>query len=302
MMTIDAYKKLKNLDEGVFRIELGRLKRLRAKELKGNIIEGIGKALNIAFNNSSNIFVIGRAAARGESWIIEDTEQETKQVLQYYGCVHVTGNSFDPVARCGQCILLLDSDNMLVDGDLVVSETIEQKKYLRRISYDDENAFLYSINPLKIIAPVQFNKSTLTLHKVVGVIYKPCNRCNAKSINGNEWHPCDNINPSYFDKIKIVTVEGNSMEPIARKGQKVLVEQGMVPKDCKIESGGLAVIETDDNSIGNEIKRVYPKKDTWILVSTNPLEPYTPDIIPIAKIKKVWPLKGVIFEIDENEL
>ena len=70
----------------------------------------------------------------------------------------------------------------------------------------------------------------------------------------------------------------------------------MSPRDCTIESGGLAVIETDDQSVGNEIKRVYPETNKWILVSANPLEAYTPDIIPIEKIKKIWPLKGVIFE------
>ena len=74
----------------------------------------------------------------------------------------------------------------------------------------------------------------------------------------------------------------------------------MPPAQCGIESGGLAVIETDVESVGNEIKRVYPKKDSWILTSANPLELYTPDIIPIAKIKRVWPLKGVLFEVAES--
>jgi len=301
-MNKDAYEKLKTLDEGAFRIELGRLKVLRAKELRGNVIETtLSNITTLTFNESLQLKNIGRAAARLKSWVIDEAEQETKQAIQNFACVHVTGHTFDPVARFGQCILLSDSDDMPDDGDLVVGESSEQKKYLRRISFDDENAFLYSINPLKITAPVQVDKKTLSLHKVVGVIYKPCNRCNAKSINGNEWHPCDNIDPSYFNKIRMVTVEGNSMEPIARKGQKVLVEEGITPKECKIESGGLAVVETDDESIGNEIKRIYPKKDNWILVSANPLEPYTPDIIPIEKIKKVWPLKGVIFEVAENQ-
>ncbi len=304
-MNKDAYEKLKTLDEGAFRTELGRLKDLRAKELRGNVIKGsVGKAnvaLNIKFNDVSNISIIGRAAARNESWVIDEAEQETNAFIQNFACVHVTGHTLDPVAKCGQCVLLSDSDDMLSDGDLVVGESSEQEKYLRRISFNDDSAFLYSINPLKITAPLQVDRNTFSLHRVVGVIYEPCRHCNAEILNGNEWHPCENIDPSYFENKKMITVEGDSIEPIARKGQKVLVEVGMAPKCYKIESGGLAVIETDEESVGNEIKRVYPKKDNWILVSANPLEPYTPDIIPIEKIKKVWPLKGVIFEVAENQ-
>lgn len=294
-----------DFDKKAFRIELRDLKKLRAKESRGNVIkDSIGKAnaaLNITFNDGSNISMIGRAAARPESWVVDAAEQETNEVIQNFACVHVTGYTLDPVARCGQCVLLSDSDDMPADGDLVVWESSDKKKYLRRISFDDENALLYSINPLKLTAPVQVERKMLSLHRVIGVLYDPCSNCNAEFLNCNEWHPCENIDPSYFENKKMIAVEGDSIEPIARKGQKVLVEEGMRPQDCTIESGGLAVIETDDESVGNEIKRVYPKENNWILLSANPLEPYTPDIIPIEKIKKVWPLKGVIFEVAENQ-
>jgi len=282
--------------KGNFESELTILKELRKIKMIGRIITTT--ASNIAtftFNESLHIKHIGRAAARSESWVVDEVEQETDKAIQNFACVHVTGSTFDPVARCGQCVLLSNSDDMPVDGDLVVGESSEQRRYLRRISFNDESAFLYSINPLKITAPVQVDRKTLSLHRVVGVLYEPCDRCNAKSLNGNEWHPCENIDSSYFRNMKMITVEGDSIEPIARNGQNVLVEEGMAPQCCKIKSGGLAVIETDEESVGNEIKRVYPTKEDWILVSANPLEPYTPDIIPTTKIRKVWPLKGVIF-------
>jgi len=99
----------------------------------------------------------------------------------------------------------------------------------------------------------------------------------------------------------MVTVEGDSLEPIARKGQKVLVREHLSPKECIIESGGLAVIETDEGTIGDEIKRVYRNGNIWTLISANPLVSYKPDIVPIRKIKKVWPLCGVIFESTDEE-
>ena len=284
-----------------FESEMSRLKALRKRKMGGRIITiTLSNTTTFTFNDSLQIKHIGRAAARPESWVVDEAEQETNETIQNFACVHVTGHTFDPVARCGQCILLSDSDDMPADGDLVVGESSEKKKYLRRISFDDENALLYSINPLKITAPVQVDRKTLSLHRVVGVLYDPCRHCDMEIINGNEWHPCKNIDPSYFENKKMIAVEGDSIEPIARKSQKVLVEEGMSPQDCTIESGGLAVIEIDDVSVGNEIKRVYPEKDNWILTSANPLEPYTPDIIPIEKINKVWPLKGVIFEVAEN--
>jgi len=285
-----------------FESEMSRLKALRKRKMGGRIITiTLSNTTTFTFNESLQIKHIGRAAARPESWVVDEAEQETNVIIQKCACVRVTGHTFDPIARCGQCILLSESDDIPADGDLVVGESSEQGKYLRRISFDDESAFLYSINPLKITAPLQVDRKTLSLHRVIGVLYEPCRHCNGEGVNGNEWHPCNNIDPSYFENKKMIAVEGDSMEPIARKGQKVLVEEGMSPQDCTIESGGLAVIETDDESVGNEIKRVYPKENNWILVSANPLEPYTPDIIPIKNIKKVWPLKGVIFEITENQ-
>jgi len=303
-MTEEAYRKLLELDKKAVKVELRDLKKLRAKELRGNVIKGsIGKAnatLNITFNESLRIKHIGRAAARPGSWVIDEVEQETDKAIQSFACVHVTGNTFDPVARCNQCVLLSNSDDTPVDGDLVVGESSEQGRYLRRISFTDESAFLYSINPLKIKAPLQIERENLSLNRVIGVLYEPCRYCNVGSLNGNEWHPCEDIDPRYFGNMKMITVEGDSIEPIARKGQKILVEEGMSPQDCTIESGGLAVIETVDESVGNEIKRVYPKKTDWIVVSANPLNPYTPDIVPIEKIKKVRPLKGVIFESQDG--
>lgn len=304
-MTKDAYQKLKKLDEDAFRVELARLKRLRAKELKDNVIKGdVDKTvtnLTITFNKRSQIPVIGRAAARPETWIVEESEQASESAIENFACVHVTGNTFDPVARCGQCILLSGLDDVPEEGDLVVGETSEHEKFLRRISFNDESAFLYSINPLKITAPLQIDRNDLSVHRVIGVLYEPCRHCSAENLNGNEWHPCENIDPSYFENMKMIAVEGNSLEPIARKGQNVLVKEGVMPQGGAIETGGLAVIETNDESIGNEIKRVYPNVDSWTFVSPNPLEAYAPHVVPVENIKKVWPLKGVIFESNLEE-
>ncbi|GAH83285.1 unnamed protein product, partial [marine sediment metagenome] len=195
--------------KGNFKSELSRLKRLRRRKIDGKIIQAtLPNIATFTFNKPLQIKHIGRAAARPESWVVDAAEQETNEVIQNFACVHVTGHTLDPVARCGQCVLLSDSDDMPADGDLVVGESSEQEKYLRRISFNEESAFLYSINPLKITAPLQVERKMLSLHRVIGVLYDPCRHCNAEILNGNEWHPCENIDPSYFENKKMITVEG----------------------------------------------------------------------------------------------
>lgn len=301
-MVTKCLELIKKHIEGNLNSELVRLKDLRKRKKSGKIIDAAtSKTTSFTFNETKIINQIGRAAARPDSWVVDEAEQEATAAIQNFACVHVTGNTFDPVARCGQCILLSGLDDVPEEGDLVVGEISEHEKFLRRISFNDESAFLYSINPLKITAPLQIDRNDLSVHRVIGVLYEPCRHCSAENLNGNEWHPCENIDPSYFENMKMIAVEGNSLEPIARKGQNVLVKEGVMPQGGAIETGGLAVIETNDESIGNEIKRVYPNVDIWILVSPNPLEAYAPHVVPVENIKKIWPLKGVIFESNLEE-
>ena len=180
-------------------------------------MDKVENVLKIDFNDCSAISIIGRAAARPESWVIDEAENETKVALQQFACVHVTGNTFDPVAKRGQCILLSEPSIIPVDNDLVAVETTSQKRYLRRVFFVDEVACLCSINPLKNTVPLQLEKANISLNRVMGVLYEPCKNCNAKTSNGNEWHPCKNIDPSYFADKKLISVEGDSMEPIAQR-------------------------------------------------------------------------------------
>jgi len=301
-MVQDCFNLIKKI-KGHYDSEIDQLKSLRRRKKQGDMItpETTTKKLFqknqvIKFNN------IGRAAARPESWVIDSPEQQAPFSVLISTCAHVTGHSFDPVARCGQCVLLAQEDNCPMNGDLVAGQLDEETRYLRRIAFDGDHAFLYSINPLKIIPPIRIEKTQLVSHKVVGIIYEPCRQCARDYTNkASEWQLCQKMDLSYFDKMKMISVEGDSLEPIARKGQKVLVGNSYSPKQCSIEKGGLAVIETDENTKGNMIKRVYPDGDKWIFVSPNPLMPYQPDIVPVEKIKKVWPLRGVIFESIEKE-
>lgn len=64
-----------------------------------------------------------------------------------------------------------------------------------------------------------------------------------------------------------------------------------------LEQGGLAVLETINESVRNVIKRVFRRSDHWIPVNPNPVEPPEPILLSPSTILGVWPLRGVLFEI-----
>ena len=61
-------------------------------------------------------------------------------------------------------------------------------------------------------------------------------------------------------------------------------------------------METDDDRVGSVIKRVFPGERTWLLASPNPIEPRDPIAIAKGKIRAVWPVRGVLFEVSQVEM
>ncbi len=251
----------------------------------------------IIFHDSIKIKTIGRAAAKNEFCVIESSENVIDSLLKPFAIAYVSGDTLEPVARYGQYVLLAQPDDMAVDGDLVAVESHDGARYLRRMNIIGDTLSVYSINPIRVISPVQIKYENCSVYKVIGVIYESTLFSKTdKTLHKGEWNPYENFDASFFDDLKMIIVEGDSLEPIAFKGQKVLVDVAKKPDKYSIENGGLAAIETHDD-IGCVIKKVFKKEKEWTLVSPNPLAEYAPDIVSVEKIKKVWPLCGVIFEI-----
>src|SRR5207248_642976 len=99
--------------------------------------------------------------------------------------------------------------------------------------------------------------------------------------------------------LRVIAVEGDSLDPIAKQGQRVLVSAKQSPRDATIRRGSLAVIETSDDDVGSVIKRVFPSGKNWTLISSNPVDPHDPIVLPIERIEAVWPLHGVLFEMND---
>ena len=162
---------------------------------------------------------------------------------------------------------------------------------------------MQALHPTKPIPPIRVVKAQVAVRKVVGVLYeslsKPAVPATAKIV---EWCPYNAFPVRAIESLKALIVEGDSLDPIARSHQKVLVADGLPPTLVFIEDGGLAALELEDETVGNVIKRVHPRGKEWILVSANPVEPRSPDIVPIEKIRRVWPLRGVLFETPDQSM
>ena len=302
-MVEDCLEELKICDN-IFKNELIRLENLRKHRIRGSSIpasailfEGIKET---SWEKPININQIGRAAARPEdTWQVDISEEALSIYIPQGTIVLVTDKTLDPVAKCGQWVLLADESNEPIDGDLVAVYDSEKNRYLRRIWSDGYNWILQSINPIHPIPSITCEKKYSAIRKIIGVIYQP--EYFSKTINPNltlEWEPVNHFDLQQIPKYKAILVEGDSIDPIARKGQKVLVRECKLPIEAlDVTAGSLAVIETqEDSGQGNLIKRIYPNKDHWILVSANPIDSISPISISNKEIKKIWPICGVLFE------
>ena len=250
---------------------------------------------------SIQVRVIGSAAARPESWVADTAEEVTVTTFAYHAAVFVSRNTLNPVVLSGQMALLRSEDIIPQDDDLVAVTSVDGSRYLRRVWHDRDEYILQAIHPTKPVAAIRLSKARAAIRKVVGVLYDtPCDPVDGSSPAVSEWLPCERVPIREMKVFKALTVEGNSLDPIARRGQKVLVRDGRTAAEAATEGVCLAAIESEDPSIGNVIKRVFPRGDTLILVSPNPVEPLVPDVVPIESVKRVWPLCGALFETSDD--
>ena len=297
-MIEDALIELETLDKE-FRKEVQLLRQLRQREKRGRLLPTADLTQTGTLGNgvvfSLDLDVIGRAAARPEGWEIDEGIMPTEVSMKVGAVAFVSGVSIDPVARQRQYVLISPAEIVPQEGDLVVTQTADGKRLLRRVSFTGDEIFLQAINPVKSIPPVKMPRDGAVLYKVAGVLYEAKGLRAGAGGAGNEWEPVDGCDEKTFEHLKGILVEGDSMEPVARKGQIALVDQRETAQDTTLEPGGLAAIETADEAIGDAIKRVYQRDSEWILLSPNPVSPRNPDFVGVDKIQGVWPLRGVVF-------
>lgn len=300
-MIRECLRRLQKCDK-TFREELARLERLRAHALRRSSIPASaisfhGVTPEVSWTAPVRLRLLGRAAARPDALTIIAEDRATISEVPAGCAVLVAADSLDPVARLGQWVLLAAEDVPVADGDLAAGWTEGGGRLLRRVWSDGDAWVLQSINPVRPMPSFTVRKLDAALRKVMGVLYEPLKLPTpSHSTSPDEWHPRADFDPNILGSLRSIAVEGQSLNPIARRGQLVLVGAMQTSRDTTIERGGLAVIETTDEALGCVIKRVFPGSDQWILVSSNPVDPHDPIVVPVSQITAVWPLRGVLFE------
>lgn len=289
--------------KGSFNQEIKRLnderrRRLRGLQITSSLIDF--PRIEANWSDPLGLLLIGQVAAKAEHSVVELAIQP-KEIKISSGCaVLVSSDTLDPVARPGQWVLLEEIGNDPQDGDLVALTDSNGNRYLRRIWSDKDKWLLQSINPVNPIKSISCPKKNSAIKKVIGVLYHSSTPTMNNHQMISEWEMSNSFNINTFNKLHTFIVEGDSLNPIALKGQYLLVGLKCNPGD-HVTEGNLFVIETNDSTIGNVVKRVFTKGKDWILVSTNPIAAISPDILPLESLVSFWPVYGVLFEVEDTE-
>ncbi len=217
----------------------------------------------------------------------------------------LTMPTLEPVARAGD--LLIVRDHASVTPLSLVIALHESRILARRLQVADNHndvAVLTAsaINPRLTVAPVVAKLSTLTLKKVVGVLYD-----SPKTLGGHvpEGEIVDCGGESAVTWILsaargLVEISGHSAEPMALDKQFLIIGDPVSLKDAEKKLNGRPVIaEASDHD--RYFKRLHVEANNFILESLEISGAFSPILLSkmpglLPHITSVWPVHGVLFE------
>ena len=159
-----------------------------------------------------------------------------------------------------------------------------------------------AINPRLTAAPVVAKLSTLTMKKIVGVLYDTGKRVGSWS-PGLEVVECGGeapITAILARAIGLVEVSGHSAEPLALDKQFLIIADSVSPDEAEINLDGCPVIAEDSNQ-GRYFKRLRVEANDLILESLEIGGDVRPILLAkppslLTHLTKAWPVLGVLFE------
>ncbi len=233
--------------------EIKRMKKIYQEDLEALAIQPrveIIKVEDWQRHSVDNITVLREAAAahnaQGIEWDVSDEYR-----LEGHSVVLLRSEVISPIALPGQYLVLDWQDREPESGDLVIVETDDGKRYVRRIwKKEDKTIVLEGSNPTTPYEPVHIIGGECRVRRIVGVLYD--NVDVALGGEGEEWVP-RNLSDGWFDRVVGVRVGGTSLEPVVRNGQIVLVETQDMRQD--ISNDMLACVSVRNE--GDFIKQGY---------------------------------------------
>jgi SOS-response transcriptional repressor LexA len=292
----DALKALEPCRAALKR-EIERFKKLRRHEVQGRGVtaEPVENQVNVQILSLPNTIsgvtldIVREAAAAHNGEGIEWDENE-RHTLEGHQVVILTTDVIDPIGVMGQYLLLDNEERMPGNSDLVVVETANGERYVRRFwKGEDGSVLLEAGNPTSPCPPMRLCDGEHMVRRVVGVLFADLNV--RRGSEGSEWVP-GSLPDNWLDGVMGVRVKGTSMDPVAREGQIVLVRTG---NGLEVKKAGLGCV--DIANTGTVIKRCYPGEDEWVLCSVNPNEVEDPMRVKTQDIRYAYRLVGVLFEL-----
>jgi len=211
------------------------------------------------------------------------------------------------VARPGD--LLLVRDHATATPLSLVVALYEDHPLARRLQIADNHSDVAvltasAINPRMTAAPVVAKLTTLTMKKVVGVLFD-----NAKTVAGAQPFGMEVVEcggeaaiTAILSKAKgLVEVSGHSAEPQALDKQFLIIGDHVSLKEAEKKLDGHPVI-AEDSDQSRYFKRLRVDDNNVILESLEIGGDFPPILVSktpglLKYLTKVWPVLGVLFEM-----
>jgi hypothetical protein len=159
-----------------------------------------------------------------------------------------------------------------------------------------------AINPRKIAPPVVAKLSTLTLNKVVGVLYGSGHV--AGQGGAHEFCDCSgeaDVKGAFANVHGLVTVKGQSAEPHALDGQFLIIAKQVSLADALVSLEGAPIIAEDSDGL-RYFKRLRAGPKGYIILESLEIGgDYGPVLLAekagaVPSVAGIWPVLGVLFE------
>jgi hypothetical protein len=226
--------------------------------------------------------------------------------LAQHSAYRLTAETLEPVARPGDMLLIKEAGEPSLKS-LVVALS-EDRLLARRFDVAENHSDIavltaQAINPRRIAPPVIGHRSTLTLHKIIGVLYEN-SAWSAPTKSDMEVCECSGeavLSGLVADALGLVEVMGQSAEPHALNGQYLIIEKQLGGAEALKRLDGKPVIASDtDNHL--YFKRLRVGSDRVVLESMDSGGDHAPVILELPGhgsncLEQVWPVVGVLFEL-----
>lgn len=257
----------------------------------------------------------GRAAAL-TNWRLADgnltmtelvSHERERVVLGKHDAFRLASPTLEPVARPGDIVLVAEHGKV-VPGSLVVaicSDHLLARRYQVSPEHPDIAILTaQAVSPSAIAPPLIAHISTVTLRKIVGVLFDPAGFPVSAPL-GQELADCGgdaSVKELVSGTLGLVQVSGGSAEPQALDGQYLLISDAIAPDVAYRSLDGRPVIATDSDG-RHYFKRLrVVSSEGVVLESLHSGGDYPPVFLSAPghnsepTIERIWPVVGVLFE------